>query len=466
MFGLHFSRNRSFIILCLFGSSVVFGCFEAALASERNTVEAFEEAGCGAFDTQENCEAFDSDICSWKKDSCVDVCNGESRKKCIDNLRNHCCWNSDEACVLKRTTNGCGLVSDLTKCSVLSKKTCRKMWKKEKNCYWYKYAGCREPCNFQSESACVFHAEEECEWVTDILNPTKQKCSLKGTNTLSPTSSPSASPSAYPTKSPTTKRKIETPTPFDALDLVLHVLGTESVLEQILSQDKVPIADTLRTVFESFMLDFKSDFIDVIIEECPFSSPSETELCNRFSYFINRNQYQSQHSSSSELLLAVRLLNVNFNDPKLLQDIFAQTEARMLNIGLELNDMHVLLNYGNNLNSKEEQEKPLLERRKPNIVMMLADDLGYGDVGYQSCSPQADLGNENICAPEGITKNIDAMSMGEHSAVFKRFHVSPSCGPSRSSILTGREPIRECAINNIFREIPGKYLQRDTVKLF
>src|SRR5262245_21127733 len=65
--------------------------------------------------------------------------------------------------------------------------------------------------------------------------------------------------------------------------------------------------------------------------------------------------------------------------------------------------------------------------RPPNIIVILADDLGYGDLG---------------CSGSGIaTPNIDQMSReGVRLTHFNS--ASPVCSPSRASWLTGRYPTR------------------------
>ena len=66
--------------------------------------------------------------------------------------------------------------------------------------------------------------------------------------------------------------------------------------------------------------------------------------------------------------------------------------------------------------------------QRPNFIVMVADDLGYGDVGI--------FGNATIPTP-----NIDRM--GRQGAKFSHSLAAASlCTPSRAAILTGRYPVR------------------------
>ncbi len=67
---------------------------------------------------------------------------------------------------------------------------------------------------------------------------------------------------------------------------------------------------------------------------------------------------------------------------------------------------------------------------KPNIVIMLPDNLGYGDIGAYG-------GGELRGAP---TPNIDRLAA--EGIKLTNFNVEPECMPSRSALLTGRLPIR------------------------
>lgn len=74
----------------------------------------------------------------------------------------------------------------------------------------------------------------------------------------------------------------------------------------------------------------------------------------------------------------------------------------------------------------------------PNMVFMLLDDVGWGDI---------DLGLHPGSSP-ATTPNFRAMAASPHSVVFRRFYSGGAvCSPTRSTMLTGRTPTRECVIN-------------------
>ena len=61
--------------------------------------------------------------------------------------------------------------------------------------------------------------------------------------------------------------------------------------------------------------------------------------------------------------------------------------------------------------------------RPPNVIIFLADDLGFGDV--------ANHGNDTVHTP-----HIDRFA--RESVEIDRFYVSPVCAPTRASLMTGR----------------------------
>jgi arylsulfatase A-like enzyme len=63
-------------------------------------------------------------------------------------------------------------------------------------------------------------------------------------------------------------------------------------------------------------------------------------------------------------------------------------------------------------------------KRKPNIVIILADDMGYADVGFQGCK---DIPTPNI---DSLAKNGVRFTSGYVSGAY--------CSPTRAGLLTGR----------------------------
>lgn len=63
---------------------------------------------------------------------------------------------------------------------------------------------------------------------------------------------------------------------------------------------------------------------------------------------------------------------------------------------------------------------------RPNIVFILADDLGYTDVGWHQSQIQ--------------TPHLDALAV--QGVRLEQFYVQPVCSPTRAALMTGRYPMR------------------------
>lgn len=78
--------------------------------------------------------------------------------------------------------------------------------------------------------------------------------------------------------------------------------------------------------------------------------------------------------------------------------------------------------------------------RKPNVVFILTDDLGWGDVGFTWQKNRAE-GKSRIHTP-----NIDRLA-SQGTILSNHYCCSPVCAPSRASILTGRVQ-GECSLRD------------------
>jgi arylsulfatase len=78
---------------------------------------------------------------------------------------------------------------------------------------------------------------------------------------------------------------------------------------------------------------------------------------------------------------------------------------------------------------------PAQAERRPNIVIVMPDDIGYGDF--------ACLGNPIIQTPR-----IDRLH--DQSIRFTSFHVSPTCAPTRAALMTGRHEFKNGVTHTIY----------------
>jgi len=79
--------------------------------------------------------------------------------------------------------------------------------------------------------------------------------------------------------------------------------------------------------------------------------------------------------------------------------------------------------------------------RRPNVVLVMTDDQGYGDVGA--------MGNPWIRTP-----NLDALYA--ESVRLKDYHVDPTCSPTRAALMTGRYSSR----TGVWHTIMGRSIMR------
>lgn len=71
---------------------------------------------------------------------------------------------------------------------------------------------------------------------------------------------------------------------------------------------------------------------------------------------------------------------------------------------------------------------------RPNIIFILTDDLGYGDLGVFYQNSRNFSANRNL--PAFVTPNLDAMA-GDGMRLTRHYCPAPVCAPSRASLLLG-----------------------------
>ena len=84
----------------------------------------------------------------------------------------------------------------------------------------------------------------------------------------------------------------------------------------------------------------------------------------------------------------------------------------------------------------------LADAIRPNVILIMTDDQGYGDFGF--------TGNPVIKTP-----HLDALA--SRSALMTQFYVAPVCAPTRASLMTGRYNFRTRAHSSA----PLHFDQRD-----
>lgn len=88
----------------------------------------------------------------------------------------------------------------------------------------------------------------------------------------------------------------------------------------------------------------------------------------------------------------------------------------------------VLISCNNKQKLETAAQTQVIMNETPNIILIMADDQGWGDVAYNG-------------HPHLKTPNLD--DMAANGAQFNRFYAASAvCSPTRGSVMTGRHPLR------------------------
>ncbi len=79
--------------------------------------------------------------------------------------------------------------------------------------------------------------------------------------------------------------------------------------------------------------------------------------------------------------------------------------------------------------------------RKPNVILVITDDQGYGDLG---------------CHGNPLLKTPHLDKLYRDSVRLTDFHVDPTCSPTRAALLTGRYSTR----TGVWHTVMGRHMPR------
>lgn len=82
------------------------------------------------------------------------------------------------------------------------------------------------------------------------------------------------------------------------------------------------------------------------------------------------------------------------------------------------------------------------EQARPNVILIITDDQGYGDLSF--------YGNQTLQTP-----NLDHLA--SQSIRLDNFHVDPTCSPTRSALMTGRYSCR----TGVWHTVMGRSILRE-----
>jgi len=92
--------------------------------------------------------------------------------------------------------------------------------------------------------------------------------------------------------------------------------------------------------------------------------------------------------------------------------------------------------------SEQENIEQTIDPSRPNIILVMTDDQGYGDFGH----------NKNP-----IVKTPVLAELAKNSTRFTNFHVDPTCSPTRAALLSGQYSLRA----GVWHTVMGRHILSD-----
>ena len=81
----------------------------------------------------------------------------------------------------------------------------------------------------------------------------------------------------------------------------------------------------------------------------------------------------------------------------------------------------IIISSSHDLSAEPPDRRANAKETRPNILLIVADDLGYADLG--------------VYGSDIRTPNIDALARS--GVLFTQFHTAPMCAPTRAMLLSG-----------------------------
>jgi len=97
---------------------------------------------------------------------------------------------------------------------------------------------------------------------------------------------------------------------------------------------------------------------------------------------------------------------------------------------------------GNNSEVSEHTKETVVATKKPNIIIVMTDDQGYGDFS---------MNNNSIVNTPNIEK------LAAQSQRLTNFHVDPTCSPTRAALLSGKYSLRA----GVWHTVMGRHMLSD-----
>ncbi|MDO7085580.1 arylsulfatase [Pseudocolwellia sp. AS88] len=92
--------------------------------------------------------------------------------------------------------------------------------------------------------------------------------------------------------------------------------------------------------------------------------------------------------------------------------------------------------------SEQQSGEKIVEQTRPNIIIVMTDDQGYGDFGH----------NNNP-----IVKTPVLEKLANESVRFTNFHVDPTCSPTRAALMSGQYSLRA----GVWHTVMGRHILSD-----